>query len=179
MNTASTATRTGVLFVCLGNICRSPIAEGVFIHLARERRVLDRFHVDSAGTGGWHAGERADPRARAVALRHGVELPSVARRIDCGYPLGGADQGDLARFHWFIAMDRRNLRDMLDAGCPTDRTRLLRSFDPELNGKRVSAGELDVPDPYSAGDAEFLAVYRMVLPACNGLLEALLAGDAR
>ena len=71
--------QTGVLFVCLGNICRSPLAEGIFIHLARERGVLDRFRVDSCGTGGWHAGERADPRSIAVAAKYGIELPSIAR----------------------------------------------------------------------------------------------------
>src|SRR5690606_7439702 len=73
--------KTGVLFICMGNICRSPLAEGIFIHKARDRGVIDRFLVDSCGTGGWHVGERADPRARAVARKYNVELPSCARQL--------------------------------------------------------------------------------------------------
>jgi len=169
----SDPSRTGVLFVCLGNICRSPIAEGVFIHLARERGVLHRFTIDSAGTGGWHAGEPPDPRALAVARRHGVDLPSRARKFDGGFPIGGRDVGDVARFDWFLAMDRRNLRDLLDLGCPPERTRLPRSFDPSFGGVRAGTGALDVPDPYTGGEAEFLDVYRMIAPACAGLLDAL------
>ena len=70
-----------VLFVCLGNICRSPAAEGLFIHRARERGVLGRFEVDSAGLGHWHAGDRPDPRTLNEAARRGVELPSIARQV--------------------------------------------------------------------------------------------------
>lgn len=165
--------RTGVLFVCLGNICRSPLAEGVFIHLARARSALHLFEVDSCGTGGWHAGERPDPRSIAVAARHGVDLPGVARRFDPGEPPAGAASGDAARFRHIIAMDASNLRELLELGCSPERTRLLRSFDPALAGAR--ARELDVPDPYTGGERKFLAVYRMIVPACEGLLDALLA----
>ena len=73
--------RTGLLFLCLGNICRSPLAEGIFIHLATERGVIDRFRVDSAGTGGWHVGNPPDPRSVAVAEKNGVRLPSLARQL--------------------------------------------------------------------------------------------------
>ncbi|MCA9293913.1 MAG: low molecular weight phosphotyrosine protein phosphatase [Phycisphaerales bacterium] len=154
----------GVLFVCMGNICRSPVAEGLFLHLARERQVDDMFDVDSAGTGGWHAGERADRRALAVARKHGVELPSRARQVD---PVR-----DWARFHHIIAMDRQNVQDLLNVGAPSDRLRLLRSFDPALAEAKGRA--LDVPDPYYGDDEGFDAVFAMATHACKGLLEQLL-----
>ena len=72
---SSFAQPTRVLFVCLGNICRSPLAEGLFIHLARERGVLDRFTIDSCGTAGYHIGKTADPRSIAVGAKHGVDVP--------------------------------------------------------------------------------------------------------
>lgn len=155
---------TGVLFVCLGNICRSPLAEGVFLHLARERDALERFRVDSCGTGGWHAGEPADSRAQAVARRHGVTLPSRARRLD--------SPADFERFDLIVPMDRANLRDLLDEGAPAERTRLLRSWDPALADR--SEGDLEVPDPYYGGAEGFNEVFRMVRDACAGMLDDLL-----
>ncbi|MFG0275998.1 MAG: low molecular weight protein-tyrosine-phosphatase [Phycisphaerales bacterium] len=157
-------TPTGVLFVCLGNICRSPLAEGVFLHLARERDAQARFRVDSCGTGGWHAGEPADGRAQAVAKRHGVTLPSRARRLDA--------PADFERFHLIVPMDRSNLRDLLDEGAPAERTRLLRSWDPALIG--ADERDLDVPDPYYGGADGFDTVFRMVHAACAALLDDLL-----
>jgi protein-tyrosine phosphatase len=157
--------RVGVLFVCLGNICRSPIAEGIFLHLASARGIADRFDVDSAGMGGWHAGERADPRALAVAARHSVVLPSRARQIN--------PRRDWARFQHFIAMDRQNQSDLIRAGAPGDRVRLLRSFDPAL--RATSGVDLDVPDPYTGPDEGFDEVFAMSMSACAGLLEHLLA----
>jgi protein-tyrosine phosphatase len=156
--------RTGVLFVCLGNICRSPLAEGIFIHRARQRGVLDRFNVDSCGTGGWHIGERADPRSLAVAARHGVALPSIARQLA---------PDDPARFSWLIAMDRANARTLLQAGGAPDRVRLMRSFDPALAG--AADDQLDVPDPYHWEGDGFEEVYQMLDRACAGLLDSLLA----
>ncbi len=155
--------RTGILFVCLGNICRSPLAEGVFLHLARERGIAERFLVDSAGTGSWHVGEQPDVRARAVAQRNRVQLVHRARVVD--------PASDVKRFHWLIPMDRANLRDLLDLGAPRDRTRLLRSFDPSLAGK--ADHELEVPDPYYGGEHGFDEVFRMVWNACVGLHDML------
>ncbi len=155
--------RTGVLFVCLGNICRSPLAEGLFIHLARARGILHRFEIDSCGTGGWHVGERPDKRALAVAKKHGVELPSLARRLD--------SPGDFERFHLILHMDRANRRDLLAEGAPEDRVRLLRAFDPTLANR--ADGDLDVPDPYYGADGGFDEVFAMVHAACNGLLDHL------
>jgi len=155
--------RTGVLFVCLGNICRSPLAEGIFLHLARERGVLDQFEVDSCGTGAWHVGEAADHRSLAVAKRHGVELPSVARQVDASC--------DFQRFDWIIAMDRANVRSLVRAGAPAERVRLMRSFDPAMMHRPEH--ELDVPDPYEWPGDGFEEVYRMLAAACAGLLEYL------
>lgn len=147
---------TGVLFVCLGNICRSPLAEGIFIHLARERGVLDRFRVDSCGTGGWHAGNRADPRSIAVAAKHGIELASIARKFD--------PRRDPVDFRWLIPMDRQNHRDLLDAGVPSDRLRLMLDFHPNPPTR-------EVPDPYYGGADGFDKVYDMLRVSCEAMLD--------
>ncbi|MCA9290272.1 MAG: low molecular weight phosphotyrosine protein phosphatase [Phycisphaerales bacterium] len=151
-------TRIGVLFVCMGNICRSPIAEGVFLHKCAARGVADRFTVDSAGTGGWHAGERPDPRSVEVARRHGIVLPGRARPVT---------HADYRTFDHLICMDHANRTALLRDGAPDDRIRLLLAFDPDP--------ELDeVPDPYYGGDDGFDLVFRLVDRACDGLLESLL-----
>jgi protein-tyrosine phosphatase len=149
-----------VLFVCLGNICRSPLAEGVFLHLAAEAGVADEITVDSAGTGAWHIGERPDPRSLEVAARHGIELPGHARRVTVE---------DFDRFDRIIAMDRSNLRDlqaMRPDGAAT-RPELLRDHDPD-------PGDGEVPDPYYGGDGGFDRVYEMVRRACEVLLDDIL-----
>lgn len=150
---------TSVLFVCLGNICRSPLAEGVLIHLAAEAGLSDRVTVDSAGTGAWHVGERPDPRSLDVAERHGVELPGRARRVT---------EEDFHRFDRIVAMDRSNLRD-LEALRPDDAgtvPELLRDHDPDPE-------DGEVPDPYFGGDSGFDRVYEMVRRACEVLLDDL------
>ncbi len=154
--------RTSVLFVCLGNICRSPLAEGVFLHLVEEAGLSDRFEVDSAGTGSWHVGELPDARASLVASEHGVELVSRARQLT---------DDDLQHFDWVIAMDRENLRNierMADATGSDAEVRLLREFDPSGEGE-------DVPDPYYGGASGFENVYEMVHRSCTTLLERLRA----
>lgn len=153
---------TGVLFVCLGNICRSPLAEGIFIHRAKERGMLERLRVDSCGTGHWHAGSRADPRSLDVARAHGIELPSIARQYD--------PRTDL-EFDWIVAMDRQNKADLLRAGAPRARVRLMRSFDPALADEPAS--RLDVPDPYYGARGGFQEVFDMLSRACDGLLHEL------
>lgn len=150
--------QTGVLFVCLGNICRSLLAEGIFIHLARERGVLDRFRVDSCGTGGWHAGERADPRSIAVAAKHGIELSSIARKFD--------PRRDPIEFDWLIPMDRQNHRDLLDHCVPSEKLRLMLDYHPELK-----SGE--VPDPYYGGPDGFDKVYEMLRVSCDAMIDEL------
>jgi protein-tyrosine phosphatase len=150
--------QVGVLFVCLGNICRSPLAEGIFIHLARERGVLERFRVDSCGTGGWHAGERADPRSIAVAAKHGIELPSIARRFD--------PRRDPVDFRWLIPMDEQNHRDLLGHGVSAEKLCLMLDFHP-------SPPMREVPDPYYGGADGFDKVYEMLRGACEGMLDKL------
>lgn len=164
--------RIGVLFVCLGNICRSPLAEGVFIHLARQRGVLERFRIDSAGTGHWHVGRPADPRSRAVAQKHGVELVSCARQVDPRSDFADPADPDAPGFDWLIAMDRSNASWLVSAGAPRDRVRLLRSFDPALAGH--AEYDLDVPDPYLGADRGFDDCYAMVLAACDGMLNEIM-----
>ena len=145
-----------VLFVCLGNICRSPLAEGVLDHLARLDGV--DLHVDSAGTGAWHVGEQADPRSRAVARANGIRLNGRARRV--------RDQ-DLHEFDYVIAMDRANLSDleaMHRSMSGSARLHLLREFDPDADG------DLEVPDPYYGGPSGFDEVFDMVERSCRALL---------
>lgn len=153
---------TSILFVCLGNICRSPLAEGVFLHQASEAGLAHRFHVDSAGTGAWHVGERPDERSVQVAARHGIALPGLARQVTAE---------DLRTFDVVVAMDRENLaalERMAAASGGTARLHLLREFDPEADGD-------DVPDPYYGGPDGFEEVYAMIRDACAGLLDTLAA----
>jgi len=154
---------TGVLFVCLGNICRSPVAEGLFLHLAARRGVAERFHVDSCGIGHWHIGNRPQEGSIRVARANGVTLPSIARQLD--------PDVDFDRFRWLIAMDAANRMDLLDAGASESRIRLLRSFDPAGQGESP-----DVPDPYGKGDAAFERMWGAIEPGCSGLLDWLLDG---
>lgn len=156
-----------VLFVCLGNICRSPLAEGVFHHLAAEAGVAagvtGGIVVDSAGTGAWHVGQRPDPRSLEVAQRHGIELPGHARRVT---------EEDFHRFDRIIAMDRSNLRDLESLRPDGSGTvpELLRDHDPE-------PGDGEVPDPYYGGGDGFDRVYAMVRRSCEGLLDDILGAD--
>ncbi|MCL4742462.1 MAG: low molecular weight phosphotyrosine protein phosphatase [Phycisphaerales bacterium] len=163
MNAQPKTTPRSLLFVCLGNICRSPLAEGIFLHLADARGVRDRFEADSCGTGAWHVGERPDARAAAVARQNGVKLVSIARQLD--------PRRDFERFDLLLPMDRTNRDDLLDAGAPESRVRLMRSFDPTLAG--AGERELDVPDPYYGGPDGFQHVFDMLVRSCTGLLDRM------
>jgi protein-tyrosine phosphatase len=148
-----------ILFVCSGNICRSPLAEALFKRKAEEAGLLARFHVDSAGTHDYHEGQRADPRACRVARRHGLDVTSIARPV--------VDQ-DFDRFDLIVAMDRGHRRQLrARAGRAREgKIRLMRDFDPDSAGR-------DVPDPYYDGEPEFEEVLSILEPACRGLLESL------
>jgi protein-tyrosine phosphatase len=145
-------------FVCLGNICRSPTAEGIMHALVAESGLAQRIVVDSAGTSAWHVGEAADPRSRQCALERGVELPSRARQFVTK---------DFGRFDYVLAMDSENHGELAalapDAGART-RVHLLRSFDP------ASPHGADVPDPYYGGERGFDDVFEICEAACRGLL---------
>ncbi|HEX8358831.1 MAG TPA: low molecular weight protein-tyrosine-phosphatase [Longimicrobium sp.] len=159
---SSTPEPTRILFVCLGNICRSPLAEAVFRHMVRVRGVEGEFEIDSAGTSGYHNGAAPDPRSTETARRRGVELAGRSRKL-------GAD--DLRRFDYVIAMDAENLREIraLEAAAGgSARIHRLRDWDPERPGA-------DVPDPYYGGPRGFDDVHDIVDRSCEALLEHLLA----
>jgi protein-tyrosine phosphatase len=160
---AVAAGRVRVLFVCLGNICRSPTAEGVMRALVREAGLEDRIELDSAGTGAWHIDEPPDARATAAARERGIALEGRARQVE---------RSDFAEFDLIVAMDASNLEDLRRIA-PDESARakikLLRDFDPS------SDGELDVPDPYHGGARGFDDVFDLVHSACAALLDELRA----
>jgi protein-tyrosine phosphatase len=157
---------TRLLFVCLGNICRSPTAEGVMRALVAEAGLSESIQLDSAGTGGWHIGSAPDERAAAVAGARGIALEGCARQVS-------AD--DFLEFDLLIAMDRSNVRELRRlAGSDEQRApvRLLREFDPASTD-----GERDVPDPYYGSPGGFDEVLDLVQAACEGLLAQIVAGE--
>ena len=147
-----------VLFCCMGNICRSPLAHGHFEALVRERGLADRIRVDSAGTHAYHIGKAPDPRSQDTARRHGLDLSAQrARQVNAQ---------DLAKFDYVIAMDEDNLAILhRHAGNEhRHKVRLFLDYAPKL-------GVREVPDPYYGGPDGFEHVYRLVDAASHGLLE--------
>ncbi|MFN8112637.1 MAG: low molecular weight protein-tyrosine-phosphatase [Solirubrobacterales bacterium] len=149
-----------ILFVCLGNICRSPTAEGVVRHKLREAGLGEDVDVESAGTGGWHVGHPPDPRASAAAAARGIALESRAQRFEAFH---------FEDFDLILAMDRQNLADMralAPHAAAEGKLQMLREFDPLA----VESGDLDVPDPYYGGDDGFEDVLDMIDRAADGLI---------
>ncbi len=161
MGIVSGMSRTRIMFVCQGNICRSPLAEAVFNHLLTRRNLTGRYRVDSTGVSAYHQGENADPRMRQVAAGHDVVVSHRARTI-------GRD--DLDHNDIILAMDRSNY-DILqrNAQTPEQRGRIVmfRSFDPGAHG------QLDVPDPWYGGIDGFETVFTIVERTCRALLDHL------
>ena len=154
-----------LLFVCLGNIIRSPLAEQLFTDLARQAGVAENYSVDSAGTGDWHSGESPDPRMVETAAKHGLTLGGTARQVR---------REDLEKFDLILAMDEDNRAALLGmARTPSDRAkiRMLREFDPER-------GALEVPDPWYGGQDGFEQTYQIIERSVRGLLETLERGQA-
>ncbi len=148
-----------ILFVCLGNICRSPIAEGVFRNLVQTKGISERFIIDSAGTGGWHVGTAPDERAQRVLLDKGIDISQLKARQFC--------EDDFRDFDLIIAMDRSNYSNIMKvAGAGNSDVRLLLSY---VNGSK----DEDVPDPYYGGFDGFEQVYQMVNEACERLLATI------
>jgi len=150
-----------VCFVCLGNICRSPLAQGVFEQLVAQEGLEDRIQITSAGTGNWHVGSPPDARMQKTANRYGVQLNSRGQQIQ---------STDFFELDLILAMDHSNLT-ILEQICPNpgeaEKLRLFRSFDPQANG------DLDVPDPYYGGGRGFEIVYQIVERTCPKILEFL------
>lgn len=148
-----------VLFVCMGNICRSPTGEGVFRHHVAEAGLGERIHIDSAGTIAYHAGEPADPRMCEAALRRDYTLDSIARPVI---------PEDYDRFDLIIAMDHDNYRDLLRrAPDRTDHIELLGRFLPGIDSNDAAP---PVPDPYYGGAAGFDHVIDLIEQAMPAML---------
>ena len=153
--------KVSILFVCMGNICRSPTAQGVFEQLVRQRGLTEFISIDSAGTHAYHIGESPDRRSQAAAADRGVDLSSQrARQVV---------SDDFERFDYVLAMDQSNLRELQRLARPAQRARarLFMEF-----AQRWS--EREVPDPYYGGSGGFDRVLDMVEDASAGLLEHLL-----
>ena len=152
-----------ILFVCLGNICRSPAAEGIFNQKIKERDLEKLFVVDSAGTGSWHVGNLPDKRMRATALSRGIELTSRSRQIE---------ENDLYEFDQILVMDKDNLDAVKsltkDQNNPVNsKIKLILSYSKNF--------QLDeVPDPYYGGQNGFDKVLDLLDDAINGLIDSLM-----
>lgn len=150
-----------ILFVCMGNICRSPTAEGVFRRLVAERAPSEEIEVDSAGTHDYHVGDPPDPRAIAAAARRGVDLRQLRAR--------SVRDEDFERFDLIIAMDRLNREALLDRSPAPFRERI-RLFMEFAGGREIE----DVPDPYYGGAPGFERVLDLAEEAAAGLLDEVL-----
>ncbi|MEQ8474979.1 low molecular weight protein-tyrosine-phosphatase [Fulvivirga sp.] len=147
-----------VLFVCLGNICRSPLAEGLAKHLANEKGVSDQFYFDSCGTSRYHIGEQPDDRTLKNAANNGIKLDHQARQFE---------KKDFRDFEYILAMDAANLSNIkiLDQAKQFgDKLYLMRDFDPNNPGA-------DVPDPYFGGEQGFQNVYDILERSVNNFIE--------
>ncbi|MCI0590181.1 MAG: low molecular weight phosphotyrosine protein phosphatase [Gammaproteobacteria bacterium] len=144
----------------MGNICRSPIAQGVFSKVIRDANLQDIVDIDSAGTHAYQLGQPPDPRAQIATLRQGIDISHLrARRIN---------KSDFLRFDYIVAMDRQNHHDLLSA-CPpshVDKLKLFMTYASE-------AGPLDIPDPYGSGVNGFEKVLELINAASLGLLDAI------
>ena len=154
-----------VCFVCLGNICRSPLAQGVFEKCVADEGLQDQIQVSSAGTGSWHIGSPPDGRMQETANKHGVQLNSRGQQFQ---------PADFFNFDLILAMDDSNL-SILEQMCPNpqkaENLKLFRSFDPESNG------DLDVPDPYYGGGKGFDIVFEIIDRTCPKILEFIKTRD--
>ncbi|KMP10420.1 protein tyrosine phosphatase [Candidatus Nitromaritima sp. SCGC AAA799-A02] len=148
-----------ISFVCLGNICRSPLAQGLFQDLVNREALGDQIIVSSAGTSGWHVGDLPDNRMRQTARNKGIQLKNRARQFQ---------KKDFDRFDLVLAMDRSNLsklEELAPQSLSEDKLMLFRSFDPKADD------EMDVPDPYYGGASGFENVFQIVQRTCPPLLD--------
>lgn len=151
--------QTTILFVCLGNICRSPLGEGILRHLADKQGHADKLVIASAGTGGWHAGQPPDPRAIAVAGKYGINISGQRGRKIA--------QADFGRYDIILGMDRSNVA-ALKTLAPAAHLTKIRLFSDFATGRST-----DIPDPYYGSQADFETVYSMLFEGCSALLGRL------
>ena len=154
--------KIAVLFVCLGNICRSPAAEAIFINLLEKKGLTDSFIVDSAGTGSWHIGKKADSRMRIAAERRNINILSRARQIT---------SEDFEKFNYILAMDNSNFRNIQNLKNRTSSTNFA-SINKMQNFRSVFT-EQEVPDPYFGGDEGFDHVLDILEDSVSCFLESI------
>lgn len=154
-----------VLFVCLGNICRSPLGEATFNKIISERGLEQELQGDSAGIMGWHVGKKADPRAIKTAENHGIEITHVGKKLS---------REDLTNFEHIAVMDEKNFEDVhtfyyeqMGTPPPADKLFLIRDYDPTVRGVN------EVQDPYYEGDEVFEEVYQTLYRSNEKLVDAL------
>lgn len=153
--------KTSVLFICLGNICRSPAAEGIMKHLVKKRGLDNMIEVDSAGIGAWHVGEKPDRRMRIHGADHGYDFSSRARQIK---------HEDLELFDYIIVMDNENYHDVM----ALTRTKEEREKVSMITDFCHHHGHNAVPDPYYGSGREFELVIELLEDACDGLLKHII-----
>ena len=154
--------KISVLFVCLGNICRSPAAEAIFINLLEKKGLTDGFTVDSAGTGSWHIGKKADSRMRIAAERRDINILSKARQIT---------SKDFDEFNYILAMDNsnfENINDLKNRNSSSD-----FAYIQNIQDFRSVFKDLEVPDPYYGGDKGFDHVLDILEDSVSGFLESI------
>ena len=151
-----------ILFVCLGNICRSPAAEAIFLKLIKSKGLKEDFFVDSAGTGNWHAGKKADLRMRNIAKKRGIIIESLARQVCLD---------DLQKFDLILTMDNDNYQAMQLMN-EQIRSKVNAVIKPILSYS--DKDDLNVPDPYYGGDLGFENVLDLLEEACEALLENII-----
>ena len=154
--------KIGILFVCLGNICRSPAAEAIFIDLINKKGISEKFIVDSAGTGSWHVGKRADSRMRFAARQRNIEINSKARQIN---------KNDFHKFNYIVTMDNSNFINILKMKNKESLSEFSKIV--KIQDFASLSNEGEVPDPYFGGEDGFNYVLDILEDSVKGFLESI------